>query len=100
MHAVVRILFQETKASPPKTFLSGTHKMSSAVWLGSFSSCVAHDLPLPPTSSSVARELVDEEIAEMDGYFLFLRGKFLGGNEGTCEPRRLAMMGSERNIGI
>lgn len=46
--------------------------MSSAVWLGSFSSCVAHDLPLPPTSCSAARELVDEEIAEMDGYFFLV----------------------------
>lgn len=69
MHAVVRIIFQEQKPHHLRLSLSGTHKMSSAVCLGSFSSCVAHDLPLPPTPSSVARELVDEEIAEMDGYF-------------------------------
>lgn len=69
MHAIVRILFQEQKPHHLRLFLSGTHKMSSAVCLGSFSSCVAHDLPLPPTSCSAARELVDEEIAEMDGSF-------------------------------
>lgn len=69
MHAIVRIIFQETKPHHLRLSLSGTHKMSSAVWLGSFSSCVAHDLPLPPTSCSAARELVDEEIAEMDGSF-------------------------------
>lgn len=69
MHAIVRILFQEQKPHHLRLSLSGTHKMSSAVWLGSFSSCVAHDLPLPPTSCSAARELVDEEIAEMDGSF-------------------------------
>lgn len=72
MHAIVRILFQETKPHHLRLSLSGIHKMSSAVCLGCFSSCVAHDLPLPPASCSAARELVDEEIAEMDGYFFLV----------------------------
>lgn len=69
MHAVVRILFQERKPHHLRLSSLEPTRLSSAVCLGCFSSCVAHDLPLPPASCSAARELVDEEIAEMDGSF-------------------------------